>query len=581
MGGGSATFGTLGPLSRGHPPSAQLRDPTHLYLGEGRAGPRERGRPVGSRLPRGRHVVSHDDAEYTRGRRGPEHTRRTSRRVHRPVTRTTLHAMAGSGRGARDSTRHSRRDFLLLAGGVAAGAATLAACGSGPSSGSSGSKPTTARYHSAPGLEPPLIEVVTGAGAPANGLVCLTPGGPLLADSAGNPVWVHPVAQSSANLRVQSWGGRQVLTFWQGEISDYGVGTSGEYVILDDSYRQLKTVRAKKGLAADLHEFIIDGAGIAYFTAYRHYTTDLTRVGGPKEGDALDATIQGIDLGTGSLVFDWSSSAHIPFSDSHQAYSSDAPYDPVHLNSIDFTPDGKLLVSARNTWAVYKVDPASGAIIWQLGGKRSDFDLGPDARFAWQHDARTQAGGAISLFDNQADPPEAKQSRGLVLNVDESTHTATVKTQYLHPGQALLAGSQGSVQHLSNGDVLIGWGAKPSFTELQADGTMVIDAKLASGTSYRALRFAWAGHPDGRPAVATATSNSGRLFAFASWNGSTETASWELLAGSGERNLQQVSAVPRDGFETAMPVPKGVTHIAVAALDASGAVLAQSKTVSV
>src|SRR5581483_8342243 len=105
------------------------------------------------------------------------------------------------------------------------------------------------------------------------------------------------------------------------------------------SYRTLRVVRAKKGLPADLHEFILNGAGVAYFTAYRTYTADLRSVGGPKRGQALDATIQGIDLATGSLVFDWSSAEHIPFSESHQAYKEGTPYDPVHVNSIDFTPD--------------------------------------------------------------------------------------------------------------------------------------------------------------------------------------------------------------------------------------------------
>ena len=78
-------------------------------------------------------------------------------------------------------------------------------------------------------------------------------------------------------------------------------------MVTDESYRQLMTVEARHGLSADLHEFIIDHSGVAYFTAYRHYITDLTRVGGPKHGTALDATVQGVDLATGDLVFDWRS----------------------------------------------------------------------------------------------------------------------------------------------------------------------------------------------------------------------------------------------------------------------------------
>ena len=38
-----------------------------------------------------------------------------------------------------------------------------------------------------------------------------------------------------------------------------------------------------------------------------------------------------------------------------------------------------------------------------LGGKRSDFQMGPGTAFAWQHDARHQEEGRlISIFDNSA-----------------------------------------------------------------------------------------------------------------------------------------------------------------------------------
>ncbi len=478
-------------------------------------------------------------------------------------------------------TRHSRRDFLLLGGGVLAGAA-LAACGSSsPSSTTSTSNPnTTATFRSRPDLRAPRIDVTTGPGAPAPGLICVTPSGPLLVDDAGHPVWIHPVPHAASNLRVQQFQGQQVLTWWQGEVAPYGVGVSGEYVIMDGSYRQLLTVQAKNGLPADLHEFIISDEGVAYFTAYRTYRTDLRSVGGPLRGQALDATIQGVDLATGNLVFDWSSSDHISFAESHQTYSKDAPYDPVHVNSIDFTPDGHLLVSGRNTWAIYKVDPATGDIVWRLGGKQSDFTLGPGVRFAWQHDARTHADGTISLFDDEGDPAEAAQSRGLALEVDESAKTTSVQAQYFHPAKRLLAGSQGSFQKLPNGDVMIGWGAEPYYTELHADGTLVLDGRLEQGTSYRAFRFDWTGGPTDQPAVAAGRGTAG-LSVFASWNGSTETARWRLLAGPAAKNLTPVTETPRDGFETEIAVPMGAAKAAVVALDATGTVLSQSPTISI
>ena len=301
-------------------------------------------------------------------------------------------------------------------------------------------------------------------------------------------------------------------------------------------------------------------------------------MGGPKKGAALDATVQGIDLATGAMVFNWRSADHIAFDESYQKYSSKYPFDPVHLNSIDFTPDGKLLLSARNTWCVYKVDPASGEILWRLGGKKSDFDLGRGVRFAWQHDARTHSDGTISIFDDEGDPPEAKQSRGLVLNVDETAKRVFEKAQYSHPVKRLLVGSQGSVQDLPGGDVFIGWGAEPYFTELQQDGTMVLDAKFATGTSYRAFRFGWNGAPSDVPVVAV-TSEGGKSTLHASWNGSTQTARWQLLVGTSSGSLQPATAVARRGFETALPVPPGTTRVAASALDLNGKVLAQSAIV--
>jgi hypothetical protein len=485
----------------------------------------------------------------------------------------------GFGLDGQFGSRHSRREFLVLAGGVAAGATLAAACGN--STPTTSSMPTTATYRSRPDLKPSLIDVRRGSGVPGPGYICVTPSGPLLVDDAGDPVWVQPVTHASTNLRVQKLNGEPVLTWWEGEIASYGVGTSGQYVIADSTYRTLMTVQAKNGLAADLHEFLITGGSIAYFTAYRTYTTDLRAVGGPRRGQALDATIQGIDLNTGALVFDWSSAAHIGFSESYQKYSDSAPFDPVHVNSVDITPDGKLFVSARNTWTIYKVDPATGEIIWRLGGKKSDFALGPGVRFAWQHDARTHADGTITLFDDEGDPPEAKQSRGLSLLVDETAKTAEVKAQYFHPGKSLLAGSQGSVQVLPTGDVVIGWGAEPFYTELQQDGTLVLDGKFAAGTSYRAFKFEWTGQPTDKPAVVATKSSSGRATVYVSWNGSTETAGWRLLAGRRAASLAPLREVRRNGFETSIAVPAGVHYAAVAALDASGAVLAVSPTISV
>src|SRR5947209_15601137 len=108
-------------------------------------------------------------------------------------------------------------------------------------------------------------------------------------------------------------------------------------------------------------------------------------------------------------------------------------WDPYHLNSIDLDSAGNLLVSMRNTWAVYKVRRATGGIYWRLGGKATSFKLEPGVRFAWQHDATFQPNGNVALFDDEAAPKVGPLSRGLVVRLDTVHRAAHVAAAYTHP----------------------------------------------------------------------------------------------------------------------------------------------------
>src|SRR5262249_59101508 len=100
-------------------------------------------------------------------------------------------------------------------------------------------------------------------------------------------------------------------------------------------------------------------------------------------------------------------------------------------------PNGNLLISGRNTHAAYEVSRKTGRILWRLGGKKSDFRMGPDTRFAWQHDVRRQADGTITVFDNGAAPPVPKLTRILVLTLDIADKSATLVRSYHHPKRLL------------------------------------------------------------------------------------------------------------------------------------------------
>jgi hypothetical protein len=68
---------------------------------------------------------------------------------------------------------------------------------------------------------------------------------------------------------------------------------------------------------------------------------------------------------------------------------------------------------------------------------------------------------------------------------------------------------------------------------------------------------------------------------YASWNGATEVATWEILGGSSAATLVPVGRAPRSGFETRAPVSDRTLYVAVRALDSAGQVISTSPRVAV
>ena len=114
-------------------------------------------------------------------------------------------------------------------------------------------------------------------------------------------------------------------------------------------------------------------------------------------------------------------------------------YDYFHINSIEPEANGNFLVSARNTHTLYEIDRKTKKILWRLGGKKSDFKMGPGTNFEWQHDARRQADGTITMFDNGAAPPVEKFSRVLVLRVNTGRQEGDAGAQLPPSGPAARA----------------------------------------------------------------------------------------------------------------------------------------------
>jgi hypothetical protein len=479
----------------------------------------------------------------------------------------------------------TRRQLLRSAGIGAAGLTLTGAVGeivSGALASHSRAAPTPPSWHTRPDLRIPSLTVARVEEGASTDPIFIAPynapnaqAGAVIVDNDGQPIWENPLAgMVTTNFRVQSYRGSPVLTWWEGSI-ELGHGV-GEYVIADASYRTIRRVQAARGLRGDLHEFVITPQDTALLTSYVITKADLSGVGGSREGTIQDAIFQEIDLATGRVLLEWHSLDHIPLAESYSPVGAD--WDFFHINSVDrdLGSDGDLLISGRSTHTVYKID-RSGAIVWRLGGKRSDFGMGPGSAFAWQHDARRQPDGTLTIFDNGATPAVERLSRGLILDVDEQAMTTSLLRQYTH--SKVLAGSQGSVQLLPNGNVFVGWGEVPRVSEFNHSGRLLFDAILGDRyESYRAFRLPWTGLPAEAPAIALA-GHGRELTAYASWNGATKVHAWRLLAGASAGALRAVASARSRGFESALRTAATGSHFAVQALDAGGSPLGQSQTV--
>jgi hypothetical protein len=443
-------------------------------------------------------------------------------------------------------------------------------------------------FQSQPDLHPPAVTVHQAAAGGAPGFLFaapfLGPGqyGPMIFDNAGNLVWFHPLpaGQDAADFRTQIYHGKNDLTWWQGRTIQLGYGL-GKDVIADADYKAVAVVKAANGLQADEHEFSLTPQGSAYVLAYSPVQGDESSVGGAPRAIVVDGVIQEIDVHTGLVMWEWHSLTDVALSESYSKTPAapNGAYDYFHVNSLAFDNHGNLLISARNTWALYDISSSTGRVMWRLGGKKSTFKLGPGVPFAYQHNAQWLPGGEISLFDDEGAPPVAPPSRGEIVKLDLRSKTATLAGQLVRTPGPLATGSQGDAQSLPGGGWMVGWGGLPNLTEFNAQGQVVYDAQLPTGeNSYRVYREPWIAQPTSAPAIAARRSGAVTTV-YASWNGATTVDAWQLLTGTSATHMTPVSTTPRSGFETTIPAP-GAAFFQVRALSASGRVLGSSQVLA-
>ncbi|KAE9387805.1 hypothetical protein BT96DRAFT_890908 [Gymnopus androsaceus JB14] len=381
--------------------------------------------------------------------------------------------------------------------------------------------------------------------------------------------------------------GKDYLTLWPVRLPLIG---NGYNVLLNSSYDVVVNITTSGlSVGADLHEFLITADNTALMTAYPTTAYDLQSFNGSQDGYVLNCVVQEVDIATGKPLFTWQALDHVhpsecstplgtPFTGDGTAES---PWDYFHTNSIQKNDDGTYLISSKHCSTLYLVD-ASGEIIWRMGGEKSDFTMKNGTNFTFQHHARSHGPKVISVFDDGAAGWEVDvpYPRGLLLDYDDSAMTVSLLSERLPFNRSSPSTSEGSVQVLSNGNSIVGWGSMPAYSEHDRRGDIMWSAQFAASnevSAYRLFLQPWVGRPRTPPLMSIANSSSTEnVTVYAWWNGATETTSWQLRGSSLESPLKTITltAVNKTDFETTLTYTgPGYAYYQVVAMNGHGQTL--------
>ncbi len=322
-----------------------------------------------------------------------------------------------------------------------------------------------------------------------------------------------------------------MLTYWKGANTVQSFTQLGTYDILNNKYKKIATVSPGNGYKPDVHEFQITPRDTALVLAYRGVKADLSKFGGQKNDRVLDNIVQEVDIKTGAVLFEWHALDAIGFGASQQAVAAPSEANPfptwdyAHFNAIHW--DGKsVLVSARATNTLYRVDRATGRVQWRLRGdgikpKTGSFNVASDATFGYQHDVRRTKDGHISLFDNgfqlsagPGSPPIFPAvnltSSGLVLKLSGkgNKRKASLVKRFSYPVRTLrpsrpVARSRSPTAACSSaGELSRG---SPSTTATATSSSMRRCRPVVSSTTAARRRRGKASRPTARPSPARLT----------------------------------------------------------------------------
>jgi len=146
--------------------------------------------------------------------------------------------------------------------------------------------------------------------------------------------------------------------------------------------------------------------------------------------------------------------------------------------------------------------------------------------------------------------------------------TATRLQELADPNDAIYAVSQGNMEVLPSGNIVLGYGSVPTLKEFDQTGKIVLSVSWGEAEavqSYRNYKAEWVGKPSAKPDV-FACKNGNVTEVYMSWNGATEHKTWTVFGGAVNSSLSEVASIDKTGFETRASVAQILGAVRVEAI---------------
>jgi len=307
----------------------------------------------------------------------------------------------------------------------------------------------------------------------------LIPGPSVILDADGETVWWHSVAQGDGYVITRthpSHDGEHVLyKTWQGWAS------AGEYSEVREVIRT--TVDGEEADRIPVpyghHDFLELPEGtitLLEFDRREMYGVEV-------DGDRL---VEVDADGERTEIWNiWDNTEYDP------EHDHDGGNRWGHCNAIDYdAEEDAYLVGCLHFDCIFKIDRASGDVLWTLGGEDSDFEIvgGEDNWFEGQHQFQFFEDGLV-VFDNG--PYGGFETRASEFRVDYEDFVVERIWEY-NPDPPFGIYAYGDASRLPNGNTLITWSSAGQMDEVTPEGDVVwrLNLDLGAGFGYAVWRGA-------------------------------------------------------------------------------------------